>query len=58
MWVHPVVAGSTLFPGACLSFPTVCIKSVEGGAVNDAGPFKQGFSGELLQECKIRNISS
>lgn len=39
MWVLPVVAGNIPFPGVCLSFPTGCIKSVEGGAVNDAGTF-------------------
>lgn len=37
MWVHAVVAGGTHFPGACLSFPTACLKSVEGGALNNVG---------------------
>lgn len=43
MWVLPVVAGNIPFPGVCLSFPTGCIKSVEGGAVNDAGTFQTGL---------------
>ena len=47
MWVHPAVAGATLFPGACLSFPTVCLKSVEGGAVNNVGTFRTGLCWEI-----------
>lgn len=43
MWVHPVVAGNIPFARVGLSFSTVCMKSVEGGAVNDLGAFQTGL---------------
>lgn len=43
MWIHPAVAGGIPFAGACLSFPPVCLKSVEGGAVNNVGAFQTGL---------------
>lgn len=47
MWVHPAVAGGTPFPGACLSFPPVCLKLLEGGAVNNMGTFRTGLCWEI-----------
>ena len=35
----PEAAGGTPFPGVCPGFPTVCLKSVEGGVVGGVGTF-------------------
>lgn len=50
---HPLPRSVPQFPHSMYK-----ISGRGSSSVNDAGPFKQDFSGELLQECKIRNISS